>query len=74
MLDAFVVVSYERIPVAMILCVLAGEIVIAEQAALKTFGWSAFPVFARCAATVEAHGALCTGKPFQAFPEFFELE
>jgi len=52
LLDPLVVVNYEGIPVPMILGMLTGEIVIAEQAALKTLGWSTFPVFARCAAAV----------------------
>jgi hypothetical protein len=73
--DTLIVVDYKRIPFPMILSMLAGKIIIAEQAALKTLAWSTFPVFAWCAAAaVQAHGTLRLREPFQTLSELFETE
>lgn len=74
MLDPGVIVRDEGVPVSVVFGVFAGEIIVAEKAAFKPLVWRTLFVLAGCTATVEAHGALGVGKPFQSLSELLELE
>jgi len=72
--DTFVILNNKWIPISMIFCVLAREIIIAKKTAFKLLFGRAFSVFARCASTIQTHRALCVRKPLQTFSELFKAE
>jgi hypothetical protein len=62
--DTVVVLDNERIPFSLIFRVLAGQKIIAQEAAFQLLFRCASSVLAGCASTVQAHGTLGIGKPF----------
>ena len=62
--DTVVVLDDERIPFSLIFRVLAGQIIVAQEAAFQLLFGCASSVLAWCASTVQAHRTLGIGEPF----------